>query len=983
MADKKKKAGSFKGGQNQTSEDAFPIVGIGASAGGLEALETFFARLPADCNMAFVIVQHLDPHHKSLMNSLLTKETPLGVNDVRDGIPVEINQVYIKPPGKDVVIQNRTLYLRDAKEKKGLRLPIDTFFRSLAEDQKETAVCIILSGASEDGTLGAKLIKGEGGVVIVQEEQQAQYPRMPKSAIDAGLADIILPAEKMPEYLTRLIEHPFMVPKPVEDSKKNVENEIQSILMLVRTQTGHDFSQYKRNTVVRRIQRRMALNYIHEMADYRRYLRQNVKEVNGLFTDLTINVTSFFRDTEAFRALSKKGIKSLMEKKEADTGFRVWVPGCSSGEEAYSLAILLVETSEQLEKYFDFRIFGTDINTDAVEAARSGEFSKNIEADISKERLNRFFTKRGNKIVVDSKIRDLMVFAVHDVTRDPPFSNMELISCRNLLIYMDNDLQKRVLPVLHYGLRSSGILFLGNSETIGENSKLFVPIDKKNKIYRHKDVDIEPMHHFRVPPLPRLGEKNLDMPPGKWLQDSQKQKRENVRSVVERAIAEKYSPSAVLVDEEFDIVYFHGETGRYLSLPKGDANLNLFNLVQGELHFRLSQAFETLKTGPEAVRVKRVQVRHNDEFLSLGLTCTPLSSKTGKSRYVLVEFEERPPKGLGAKKRGREEKGENHPAVAEIQKELRVTRQELQATIEELETANEELKSSNEELQANNEELQSTNEEMESSKEELQSTNEELETVNTELSKKNQDLMKAEDDLNNLFASTQIGTIFLDNDLHIQRFTHEAKAVFNLNEERDIGRSIRDITTNLQYDTLADDADEVLDKLIRKEIKLQGKSGVWYVFRIVPYRTRKNVIGGVVITFMDVIRYEDSELYTRDARSFFYSTLSALWEPILILDESFKVFTANRAFLRTFKTSPKETEGRSIFELGDHQWDIPELRKFLIEVIPHDSEFEGYEVEHEFPGLGRRKMSLNARKIEQGDERPAMILLSFRDITDN
>jgi two-component system CheB/CheR fusion protein len=972
MADKKKKAGSFKGGQNQTSEDAFPIVGIGASAGGLEALETFFARLPADCNMAFVIVQHLDPHHKSLMNSLLTKETPLGVNDVRDGIPVEINQVYIKPPGKDVVIQNRTLYLRDAKEKKGLRLPIDTFFRSLAEDQKETAVCIILSGASEDGTLGAKLIKGEGGVVIVQEEQQAQYPRMPKSAIDAGLADIILPAEKMPEYLTRLIEHPFMVPKPVEDSKKNVENEIQSILMLVRTQTGHDFSQYKRNTVVRRIQRRMALNYIHEMADYRRYLRQNVKEVNGLFTDLTINVTSFFRDTEAFRALSKKGIKSLMEKKEADTGFRVWVPGCSSGEEAYSLAILLVETSYQLEKYFDFRIFGTDINTDAVEAARSGEFSKNIEADISKERLNRFFTKRGNKIVVDSKIRDLMVFAVHDVTRDPPFSNMELISCRNLLIYMDNDLQKRVLPVLHYGLRSSGILFLGNSETIGENSKLFVPIDKKNKIYRHKDVDIEPMHHFRVPPLPRLGEKNLDMPPGKWLQDSQKQKRENVRSVVERAIAEKYSPSAVLVDEEFDIVYFHGETGRYLSLPKGDANLNLFNLVQGELHFRLSQAFETLKTGPEAVRVKRVQVRHNDEFLSLGLTCTPLSSKTGKSRYVLVEFEERPPKGLGAKKRGREEKGENHPAVAEIQKELRVTRQELQATIEELETANEELKSSNEELQANNEELQSTNEEMESSKEELQSTNEELETVNTELSKKNQDLMKAEDDLNNLFASTQIGTIFLDNDLHIQRFTHEAKAVFNLNEERDIGRSIRDITTNLQYDTLADDADEVLDKLIRKEIKLQGKSGVWYVFRIVPYRTRKNVIGGVVITFMDVIRYEDSELYTRDARSFFYSTLSALWEPILILDESFKVFTANRAFLRTFKTSPKETEGRSIFELGDHQW-----------VIPHDSEFEGYEVEHEFPGLGRRKMSLNARKIEQGDERPAMILLSFRDITDN
>lgn len=345
------------------------------------------------CNMAFVIVQHLAPHHKSLMNSLLSKETPLEVNDVRDGIPVEINQVYIKPPGQDVVMQNRTLYLREAKEKKGLRLPIDTFFRSLAEDQQEKAVCIILSGASEDGTLGAKLVKGEGGMVIVQEEQQAQYPRMPKSVIDAGLADIILPAEKIPEHLTRLIDHPFMVPKPVVDSKKNFEDQIQSILMLVRTQTGHDFSQYKRNTVLRRIQRRMTLKQIHEVTDYRRYLRQNVREVDDLFKDLTITVTSFFRDTEAFRALSKKGIKRLMEKKKADTAFRVWVPGCSYGEEAYTLAILLVETAEQLNKYFDFRIFGTDINTDAVEAARSGAFPENIQADISRERLKRFFTK--------------------------------------------------------------------------------------------------------------------------------------------------------------------------------------------------------------------------------------------------------------------------------------------------------------------------------------------------------------------------------------------------------------------------------------------------------------------------------------------------------------------------------------------------------------------------------------------------------------
>jgi two-component system CheB/CheR fusion protein len=958
----------------------FPIVGIGASAGGLQALENFFAKLPADCNMAFVIVQHLDPHHESLMNSLLSKETPLQVNDIRDGIPVEANYVYIKPPGKDVVIQDRILYLQEAREKEGLRLPIDTFFRSLAEDQKEKAVCIILSGASNDGTLGAKLIKGEGGMVMVQEEHQAQYPRMPKSVIDAGLADIILPVEKMPEQLMQLIDHPFMVPKTPEAAEKKFEKAAQQILMLVRTHTGHDFTQYKRNTVLRRIQRRMALNQINEMDNYRRYLRQNTEEVTYLFADLTINVTSFFRDKEAFISLLEKGIKPLMQKKQSDTTFRVWVPGCASGEEAYSLAILLVEAAEEQEKYFDFKIFGTDINSDAIEAARSGEFPENIRADISELHLKRFFTKKGNKYHVDSKIRDLMVFAVHDMIRDPPFSNMELISCRNILIYMDNDLQKRVLPVLHYGLKTNGILFLGTSETVGDSANLFIPIDKKNKIYQHKDVEMEPLYHFHVPPLPYEQEKP---------EETQKREKkfplpkrsEKVRYLVERTILEKRSAPAVLIDETSEILYFHGETGRYLSPPTGEANFNIFNMTEGELHFRLSQAIEKVKENKEPVQINGVQVRYNDDFLSMNMICTPISSDKDRYHYILVEFEEHPPKALRPKERLIEE-GEKDPSTIELEQKLRVTRQELQATIEELETANEELKSSNEELQANNEELQSSNEELESSKEELQSTNEELETVNTELSKKNQDLLKADDDLNNLFASSEIGTIFLDNDLNIKRFTPTAEEVFNLNADRDIGRPIKDITSNLEYDRLGEDADEVLNKLVRKEIKVRGRDRSWFVVRIVPYRTRGNIIEGVVITFLDVSRFEKSLIEARDAKNFFYNTLSALWEPVMVINDDLKVFTANRAFYRSFKTTPKETEDRFVFELGDKQWDIPDLRKFLEEIIPHDHEFEEFEVEHDFPGIGHRKMLLNARKIEAGEKRRAMILLSFKDVTD-
>jgi two-component system CheB/CheR fusion protein len=965
--------GEVKSGVRKRKQPTF-VVGIGASAGGIKALETFFSNVTSDSGMAFVVVQHLDPHHESMMSSLLAKETSLKVHNAQDGMPVEPNQIYLRPPGKNLTIKNQILHLSKVGEKEGARLPIDSFFRSLSEDLKERAIGIVLSGASTDGTLGAKSIKGEGGLVMAQDDQEAQYPTMPKSVIEAGLADVILPTKDMPEELLRYAGHPLMAQEPQIQPEEKLEQTIQRILMLVRTHTGHDFSQYKRNTVRRRIERRMALNQIHEVSDYASYLRQSKEEVTNLFKDLSINVTSFFRDADAFLQLKEKVIQPLLQEKPADSTIRAWVPACCTGEEAYSLAILLVETAEELEKYFRFKIFGTDIYHEAVETARSGLFPANIAADISSERLRRFFSKQGQRYQVDSRIRDMAVFAVHDVTRDPPFSNMDLVSCRNLLIYMDTSLQKKVLPVLHYALKPKGTLFLGTSETVGDRNNLFDTVDKKNKIYRARPAETEHMIRFRMPLIQvHEDEEPEARRPGP-------EKREQVREVVERAILEKHALPSVLLDEKANILYFHGNTGRFLSLPTGEPNFNIFNMVSGELHFRLSQAREEVKRSKDGVRIKDIQVQHNEDFLNLEVTLSPISLGK-KKNWTLMEFKEQEPPQVQEEKGESGQEEEKAPEVTELKYKLKSTQQELQATIEELETSNEELRASNEELQANNEELQSTNEELESSKEELQSTNEELETVNTELSKKNQALMKAEDDLNNLFSSAEVGTIFLDDELRIKRFTPAAKAVFNLKEEADIGRRISDITSNLDYNDWEKDAEEVLDKLTRKEVKAYCKDGKIYIVRISPYRSGENVIEGVVITFLDVSQLEKMDLTARDAQDFFYKTLSALWEPVLILDKDYRVFTANRSFYRTFKSSPKETLNRSIFELGDKQWDIPELRRFLEEIIPADSEFEGYEVDHEFPEIGQKRMLLNARRISEGEERPAMILLSFKELT--
>ncbi|MCF8128087.1 MAG: PAS domain-containing protein [Deltaproteobacteria bacterium] len=607
------------------------------------------------------------------------------------------------------------------------------------------------------------------------------------------------------------------------------------------------------------------------------------------------------------------------------------------------------------------------ISPDTIEFARQGVFPEGLLANLSKERVNRFFTRDAHQYAAKRDLRESVVFALHDVTGDPPFSNMDLISCRNLLIYMNRDLQDQVLRIFHYSLKPGGILFLGTSETIGDAQALFTPIDTKNKLYRRLDGEANAVPTFRLPGYGRSRERDPQSMRNAEQKETEFQAVRKTRQLVEQTLLETHASPAVLINEEGEILYFHGETGRYLSPPKGAPGFHISKMARPELHSRLMEAMEKVKHNREPVWVEPFSIRQNDHFLSLGLSVKPLSGEN-RSRYILVEFLED-----GSSDTRPDATSNEDVAVRELRRELRATRHELHATIEELETANEELKSSNEELQANNEEL-------ESSKEELQSINEELETVNAQQSRKNEDLMTAEDDLNNLFAASEIGTLFLDTDLGIKRFNPKAKAIFNVREDRDMGRSIKDITSNLAYETLSQDADEVLDTLVRKEIQVPSMDGAsQYMVRIVPYRSRKNVIEGLIITFLDITRYEALRTGPRDFKTFFNNTLSALREPVLLLNEDLTVLTANDAFYRMFQTSSKETENRSFFDLGKGEWDIPKLRESLEKVIPHNEGFEEFELKGGFLNLGERKMVLNARRIETGGTHPALVMVSFKD----
>ncbi len=953
-----------------------PVVGVGASAGGLEALQGLFAQLPSNPNLAFVVVQHRAMDRTSVMKSLIEKHTKLTVKDIGDGMKIEPDTIHLAPADKDVSILHGILFLVEPPPHAGVHLPIDSFLRTLARDEAERAICIILSGTGSDGTLGLREVKAAGGMVMAQQEDQAKYDSMPRSAIETGMVDFILPVEKMGEQLAQYIRQPYLEGRKVPEAEGKFEEQLAKIFLLIRNQTGHDFSHYKRNTIRRRIARRLAVHQIEDLDHYIKLLQENAGEVDILAREMLITVTNFFRDREAWESLREHVIHTLVTEKPPDTPLRIWVAGCATGEEAYTAAILFHEQMGIDNRYHPLQIFATDLDEESVNVGRRGVYPKSIGADVAPARLKRFFAEEGNSYTIKHNIRETIVFAKHDLIRDSPFSKLDLVCCRNVLIYMDNSLQKKLIPMFHYTLNPGGILFLGESESIGTYADLFAPVDTRHKIFRRK-----PMGTGYEPELGDLGYQ--------LLQEAARERPHaapaphDVAEIAERVILRDYSLPCVLVDQNFDIVYFNGDTSRYLSQPSGKPTTNIIQMARPEIHFKLNLLLKRAFHEKRMAMERDIQVRANDHYFEADIVVRPVAEAGAGDNLMLVVFRSRPkekkpgetvpvPTNLPAQ--------EKDGRIRELEQELQSSREYLQTTIEELETSNEELKSSNEELQSTNEELQSTNEELDTSREELQSTNEELRTVNAEHQEKIEDLSKTYDDQRNLLQTTDVATLFLDRELRIRRFTPAARRIFRL-IERDVGRPLDDISTTLHCPDFLPDIHHVLETLARvdKEVRCDGDE--WYQMRVIPYRTADNVIDGVVITFIAITEQKKATAAAEQAAGFAEAIVETVRQPLLVLDQDLKIASANPAFYRHFQTRPDETLGARIYELGHNQWDIPELRRLLEQIVPQNTRFEDFQVQAKFPKIGDRTMLLNARQTMHKGEATGRILLAFEDIT--
>lgn len=967
---------SSRAGAAKSGSVRFPVVGIGASAGGLEALEELFDNMPANTGMAFVVVTHQHPGHTSLLPELLAKETEMPVAEAADGTRLQPNHVYVGPPGGHLAILNGTLHRMEANAESAPRLPIDYFFRSLAEDQKERAVCIVLSGTGTDGTLGLKAIKGEAGMAMVQQSQSAKYAGMPSSAEGTGLADYVLPPARMPQQLVAYANGPYLTGGTVAVEPPVVPAEpMQKIFLLLRNRTGHDFSAYKANTIRRRIERRMNVHQITQPTEYVRYLQENAHEIDVLFKELLISVTSFFRDPEAWEALAKGPLADLLNSKPDDYTLRAWVPGCASGEEAFTLAIVLRECMENVKRHFDVQVFGTDLDSNAVDAARVGQFPNGIGVDVSPQRLERFFTRDDSTYRIRKEIREMTIFAPQNVIKDPPFTKLDILSCRNLLIYLNSDLQKRLLPIFHYALKPGGLLMLGPSETIGNCGELFETVDKKWKIFRRKETAIAvhvlpEMPSLQSPADRRVAAARATAPVAREAQLS---------TLIERLAFSRFCPAFVVVNERGDIIHVHGRTGDYLELAEGQVRTNVLDMAREGLPQQLASVMRQAASEDCEVVRENLRVKTNGEHAYVNLVVTRIRDPEPIRGLFLITFQPVPPPAeVNIKTKGR--RGNTSADRQEtLERELQYMRESHQTTLEELETANEELKSANEELQSTNEELQSTNEELETSKEEMQSLNEELTTVNAELQSKVDDLSQSNDDMQNLLNSTDIATVFLDNELNIKRFTEHATELVML-RRTDIGRPISELASNLEYNHLVADCREVLKTLVFREREVDTKDGGTYLMRIMPYRTTENVIDGLVITFVNIQQLKEAQK-SGELRSYFESIVETVRHPLIVLDAGHRVVSANHCFFETFRLRSKQVIDVSVFEIGNGAWDIAELHELLETILSENATMENFEVDYEFGKLGRRVFLLNARRLEREQSLPNMILLGMEDIT--
>ena len=951
----------------------FPIVAMGASAGGLKAFEQFFANMPPESGVGFVLVPHLDPSHTSMLPELLRKYTKMAVLQAEDGMKVQRDRVHVLPPNTEMVIMNGALLLKKPKEPRGLRLPIDTFFRSLAEDQRDKAIGIILSGNGTDGTLGLRAIKAELGMAMVQEPSSAEYDSMPSSAIETGMVDYILSPEKMPAQLVTYKKHRVSrrVPMVVEGARSASES-LQKIFQLLRSGTGHDFSFYKKNTLCRRIERRMSVHQIERLPDYVSYLERSPQEVTTLFKELLIGVTNFFRDSKAFESLSRCLMSEVLAHKPKDDAVRVWVPGCSSGEEVYSIAIILRECMDKLKKDFRVQIFGTDIDADAIDMARAGLYPASIVADVTPERLKRFFVAEGGAFRIKKEIREMAVFAIQDVLKDAPFTKLDLLSCRNLLIYLDVELQQKLLPLFHYTLRPDGILLLGSSEGINGFTDLFSLLDKKWKLFKRRPTAASAE---AVVPFP------ASSPQPEPPRPSGTARKSTVLEVAQKLLIEAYAPPCVFIDANGEILYTHGKTGKYLELAPGYANLNVLEMARQGIRYELASAIRRARSQKRPISLDGLEVKTDGGSQRLTLTVKPVRRVESMGELLMVVFEDVAPKQVKLGKARIAFTPKATHRISRLEQELKYSQEHLQTTIEEVETSNEELKSSNEELQSTNEELQSANEELETSKEELQSLNEELITVNAELQGKIEDLSRANDDVKNLLDSTKIATIFLDSQLCIRRFTPEATKIINLIQS-DVGRPVSHIVSNLEQDTLSRDAQEVLDSLVSKGGPVRTKDGRWYLNQVIPYRTLDNLIDGVVVTFTDISEQKIAESILA-AKNLAEGIVETVGDPLVALDGNLRVIAANTAFYRLFQTVADATVGQCFYDLGNGQWNIPKLRELLEQILPKNSKVDNFIVDHAFPRIGLKKMTINALRIHHEGIGTETILLTIKNITGN
>lgn len=931
--------------------DLTPIIGIGASAGGLEACEAFFRNVQPQSGLAYVVVQHLPPDHTSLLPEILQRCTHMKVIEAQHNLLLKPDCVYVMPPSREMRVSRGRLQLTLPTKPRGHNLPINTFFQSMAGGYDEAATGIILSGTGTDGTLGLKAILEAGGMTLVQTPGSAKYDGMPTSAIQQGVAMYVLSAEDMP---AKLLLNPRQYKNPQQP-----DSDIIALLTTLHNSTGQDFLKYKKTTIRRRVARRMGFHHIDSLSVYTRYLAENPTEAKTLFKELLINVTQFFRDPDVFKQLEDEVLPKLFKDRLGSDVVRVWIAGCASGEEAYSVAILFREYLDATGTHNKVQIYATDLDDCSISVARSGLYPATIQECVSPERLRRFFTQEEGGYRVKKVVREMLVFAVQNVIKDPPFTQLDLLCCRNLMIYLESELQHQLVRAFHFALKPGGVLCLSPSESIGNQTDIFATLDRKWKLYKARPT-------ARTIPKLMMEETRLmgDGKTNKVEATGKKTPPVNFTELTRRVLLQTYAPASVVTDLQGNILYVYGETGKYLRPAPGHGTLNVVDMARGGLQLELQAAIHSAVHEHEATVDREVDTTPPNPLEKVSLSVRRLSGPgLSDEAFLIVSFKDIPrspaevllPPGNGTD-------SQELRRIHQLEHQLAQAEDNLQAALQFHQTTNEEYRLAHEEMQSTNEELQSTNEELETSREELRSINEELVSVNAELHRKIVQLDDLQNDLKNLFENIKVGTILLDLDLAIRRFTREATSVYRL-VEADLGRPLADIKSSLARSDLTGEAKTVLDTLKPHESQVETVEGGIYLARIQPYRTRDNRIGGVVLTFTDIAQHVLAERRAQLARSFAEGIVETVHELLLVLDPELKVMSASRAFYEYFRAKPENTLGRPLYELGERQWDIPALRELLEKVLPGHTRLDNYDVSLMFPSLGERKLRLNVSRI--------------------